>query len=82
MVRAGGFDGRRRPNIWLCDADIAQSDDGSIDVYSVLTVLAAKVINDVQNTLGNGWFAGTRFYRPTETFFDESCVLPNIERLE
>jgi hypothetical protein len=55
--------------------------DGSIDIHFGQQPPADANAPWVKTLAGRGWFAYFRCYGPTETFFDKSWTLPDIERV-
>lgn len=53
--------------------------DGSIDIFFSPKALPGHEKNWVKTLPGKGWFAYFRWYGPTETFFDKSWTLPDIQ---
>jgi hypothetical protein len=53
-----------------------------VDVYFGPTPPKGSEKNWIQTVPGKGWFAYFRFYAPTETFFDKSWKLPDIEEVK
>ena len=54
--------------------------DGSIDIYFGPSEPPSKG-NWIKTVSGKGWFPISRFYSPTEPFFDKSWQLNDIEPL-
>lgn len=69
----------RRPGVDSKQAGLQQSPDGSTDVYFGPTAPAGKESNWIKTLPGKGWFAYFRWYGPTQSFFDKSWRLPDIE---
>lgn len=57
----------------------AINEDGTIDVYFGPTAPKGKEKNWIETKPGRAWFSYFRFFGPTESFFDKSWVLPDIE---
>ncbi|MGC4016478.1 MAG: DUF1254 domain-containing protein [Luteolibacter sp.] len=53
--------------------------DGSVDLWFGPEAPSGKESNWVKTLPGKGWFAYFRAYSPTESFFDKSWKLPDIE---
>jgi len=58
------------------------NDDGTVDVYFGPTPPKSGKLNWIQTTAGITWFTYFRLFHPTESFFDKSWVLPDIERVD
>jgi hypothetical protein len=56
--------------------------DGSVDLHFGPAAPAGKESNWLPTLPGRGWFALFRFYAPTETYFDRSWSLPDVERVK
>ncbi len=54
--------------------------DGSADIYFGPEAPKDKNANWIKTVSGRGWFAGVRFYSPTQAFFDQTWKPDNIER--
>jgi hypothetical protein len=54
--------------------------DGSVDLYFGPQAPKGKESNWVQTKPDEAWFPYFRFYSPTQPFFDQSWVLPDIEK--
>jgi hypothetical protein len=61
---------------------ITPNKDGSTDMVFSPTEPADKSANWIKTVPGKGWFAGVRFYSPTEAFFDQSWKPDNIEKVK
>jgi hypothetical protein len=60
--------------------DLVTNADGSVDVYFGPT-RPEGATNFIQTNPGQGWFPYFRFYGPTETYFDKTWQLNDIEEL-
>jgi hypothetical protein len=61
---------------------IVKNADGSVDLYFGPKAPAGKPeANWIQTIPGKGWFTYFRLYGPTQSYFDRSWVLPDIERV-
>jgi hypothetical protein len=59
--------------------DVRKNADGSVDVYVGPNAPAGFEHNWIPTVPGKGWFAYFRLYGPTEPYFNQSWVLPDIE---
>jgi hypothetical protein len=62
--------------------ELLKNSDGSIDLYFGPEAPNGKEKNWVQTVKGKSWFPYFRLYSPTERFFDQSWILPDIEKLK
>jgi len=60
--------------------DLIKNNDGSFDIYYGPTPPPGKDKNWIPTVPGRAWFTYFRFYSPTEAYFDQSWVLPDIEK--
>ena len=60
--------------------ELLKNSDGSIDLYFGPEAPKGKEKNWVQTVKGKAWFPYFRLYSPTERFFDQSWILPDIEK--
>ena len=60
--------------------ELLKNSDGSIDLYFGPEAPNGKEKNWVQTVKGKSWFPYFRLYSPTERFFDQSWILPDIEK--
>ena len=61
---------------------IVKNADGTVDLYFGPTAPDGKPkSNWIQTLPGKGWFSYFRLYGPTQSYFDRSWVLPDIERV-
>ena len=61
--------------------DLLTNDDGSVTLYMGPTKPEGdKTKNWIPTVEKKAWFPYFRFYSPTETYFDRSWILPNIEK--
>ncbi len=61
--------------------DLRPNGDGSIDIYCAPTSPPGLEKNWIPTVPGGAWFAYFRLYGPTETYFDKTFALPDIEKL-
>ncbi|RJF92757.1 DUF1254 domain-containing protein [Noviherbaspirillum saxi] len=61
--------------------NLQKNSDGSVDLYFGPTAPAGKESNWVQTVPGKHWFAYLRLYAPTETYFNKSWKMDDIEAL-
>ncbi|MCK4206847.1 DUF1254 domain-containing protein [Brucella pituitosa] len=61
-------------------ADLKKNADGSVDLFMGPEKPAGHEKNWIPTIPGKAWFALFRFYGPTETYFDQSWKLPDIEK--
>jgi hypothetical protein len=61
--------------------DLIKNLDGSVDIYFGPTAPKGKEQNWIPTLPGKGWFAYFRLYAPTESYFDRSWKLADIERV-
>jgi hypothetical protein len=59
--------------------DLIKNLDGSVDIYFGPTAPKGKEQNWIPTLPGKGWFAYFRLYAPTESYFDRSWKLADIE---
>lgn len=59
--------------------DFVKNDDGSVDLYFGPEPPKGLEKNWIPTVPGKGWFAYLRLYAPTESYFDRSWQLPDIE---
>jgi hypothetical protein len=59
--------------------DLVTNDDGSVTIYFGPEAEKGKETNWIQTNPDDYWFAYLRLYAPTETYFDKSWPVPNIE---
>jgi hypothetical protein len=62
--------------------DIEKNADGSVDVYFGPTKPAGSNKNYIKTLPGKGWFPYFRFYGPTESYFDKTWQLDDIEEIK
>lgn len=63
--------------------NIVKNPDGSVDLYFGPAAPAGKPeANWIKTLSGKGWFTYFRLYGPTQSYFDRSWVLPDIEPLK
>lgn len=62
--------------------DIEKNADGSVDIYFGPTKPAASNKNYIKTLTGKGWFPYFRFYGPTESYFDKTWQLEDIEEIK
>jgi hypothetical protein len=62
--------------------DLIENDDGSVDIYFGPKAPAGKEKNWIPTVPGKGWFAYLRLYAPTETYFERSWKLNDIEKVK
>jgi len=62
--------------------DLVTNSDGSVDIYFGPTAPKGFENNWIQTNPGKGWFLIFRFYGPTETFFDKTWKLGDIEKVK
>jgi hypothetical protein len=60
--------------------DLIKNDDGSVDIYIGPNAPEGKEANWIPTVPGKSWFSYFRFYSPTEAYFDQSWVLPDIKK--
>jgi hypothetical protein len=71
------------PAIRSLDSDkLVQNPDGSYDAYFGSESPEGFENNWVKTNEGDGFFVLFRFYSPTESYYDKSWQLPNIEKIE
>jgi hypothetical protein len=70
----------RRPDLSSYDS-LALRTDGSAIVYFGPRPPPSGTANWIQTLPGRGWFTYLRLYAPTESYFNRSWQLPDIERL-
>jgi hypothetical protein len=58
--------------------DLVKNADGSVDVYFG-PKKPSGAANWIKTNAGRGWFPYFRFYAPSETYFDKSWQLNDIE---
>ncbi|WP_292622865.1 DUF1254 domain-containing protein [Mesorhizobium sp.] len=74
LIDTGSYPDRSSRN------DIVKNADGSVDLYFGPTPPEGKPESNWIKTLpGKGWFTYFRLYGPTETYFDKSWVLNDIQ---
>jgi hypothetical protein len=61
---------------------LQKNSDGSIDVYFGPTAPEGKEANWIQTVEGGQWFIYFRLYGPTETYFDRSWPMYDIEEIK
>ncbi|WP_396175777.1 DUF1254 domain-containing protein [Flavobacterium sp.] len=62
--------------------DIEKNADGSVDIYFGPTKPKGANKNYIKTLPGKGWFPYFRFYGPTETYFDKTWQLEDIEEIK
>ena len=62
--------------------DLKKNADGSVDIYCGPAAPAGFEANWIPTVAGKSWFAYFRFYEPTESYFDKSWPLGDLERIE
>jgi hypothetical protein len=60
--------------------DLIKNKDGSLDIYFGPIAPNGKEQNWIPTNTDEGWFPYFRLYGPTERFFDQSWILPDIEK--
>lgn len=62
---------------------LLENADGSIDIYigPDAPTEEEKLDNWIPTVAGKAWFAYFRFYSPTGAYFDQSWILPDIEKV-
>ncbi|WP_047043214.1 hypothetical protein [Vibrio mexicanus] len=60
--------------------DLVQNDDGTYTIIWGPNV--DNVANAIQTNEGEGFFPFFRIYGATDTWYDHSWVMPNIEKVE
>ena len=60
--------------------DLRKNADGSVDIYCGPKTPAGFEKNWIPTVPGKNWFAYSRFYQPTEAYFDRSWPLPDFEQ--
>ena len=63
-------------------SDLAKNADGSIDLYFGPTAPDGKEKNWLKTNPGEGFFMYFRAYGPTESFFDRSYKLNDLEKIK
>ncbi len=63
-------------------SDLDYNDDGSVDLYLGPTPPEGKEKNWIKTIPGKTWHAYFRWYGPTETYWDGSWKLNDIELVE
>ena len=63
-------------------SDLEYNEDGSVDLYLGPTAPEGKERNWIQTIPGKTWHAYFRWYGPTETFWDGSWKLNDIEKIK
>jgi hypothetical protein len=61
--------------------DLRKNADGSIDIYFAQKPPSGFEKNWLPTIPGKAWFTYFRLYGPTETYFDKSWPLPDIEQV-
>jgi len=61
--------------------DLVKNEDGSVDLYFGPEPPKGLEKNWIPTVPGKGWFAYLRLYAPTESYFDRSWQLPDIEEV-
>jgi hypothetical protein len=62
---------------------IVTNADGSVDLtFGPAVPTGTPESNWIKTLPGKGWFSYFRLYGPTQTYFDRSWVLPDIEVIE
>jgi hypothetical protein len=61
--------------------NLKANDDGSVDIYCAPGPPPGFEPNWIPTVPGRAWFAYFRLYGPTESYFDRSYALPDLERL-
>jgi len=62
--------------------DIEKNADGSVDIYFGPTKPKGANKNYIKTLPGKGWFPYFRFYGPTESYFDKTWQLEDIEEIK
>jgi hypothetical protein len=62
--------------------DLRKNGDGSADIYFAPKAPAGFEKNWIPTAPGKGWFAYFRLYGPTEGYFNQSWLLPDIELVQ
>jgi len=60
--------------------DLDKNADGSYDIYIGPNSPKSGETNWIPTVPGRAWFPYFRFYSPTEAYFDQSWILPDIEK--
>jgi hypothetical protein len=62
--------------------DLQKNGDGSVDIYAGPTAPRGFEANWIPTVPGKSWFAYSRLYEPTASYFDRSWPLGDFERID
>ena len=82
-LSTGGFvKNTPKAGVTSLDKGLKTNSDGSVDVYFGPNPPAGKDANWAPTVAGHDYFLLFRFYGPTETFFDKSWTLNDLEEMK
>ena len=78
---SGGRTSPPKAGVSSLDEGLVENDDGSVTVHVGTKPPKGKEANWAPTVEGRDYFLLFRFYGPTETFYDKSWVLGDVERV-